>query len=120
MEKLITFLPDSASTMRGKIFGVETLIRTRDASHLLDTDREWCHHIHNAVKKLTSFFDYYLENFFRDISNEFKCCADSLFLLEEVTFHIGKKFRKPITSNTCRWISVYDVSVEFDGRFDVY
>ena len=72
------------------------------------------------MKKLTSFFDYYLENLFRDISNEFKYCADSLFLLEEVTFHMGKKFRKPITYNVCRCLSVYDMSVEFDGRFDVY
>ena len=76
--------------------------------------------MHNAVKKVTSFFDCYLENLFRDISNEFKYCADSLFLLEEVTFHMGKKFRKPITYNVCRCLSVYDMSVEFDGRFDVY
>ena len=33
---------------------------------------------------------------------------------------MGKKFRKPITYNACRRLSVYDVSVEFDGRFDVY
>ena len=32
----------------------------------------------------------------------------------------GKKFRKPITYNACRLLSVYDMSVEFDGRFDVY
>ena len=33
---------------------------------------------------------------------------------------MGKKFRKPITCNACHWLSYYDVSVEFDGRFDVY
>ena len=33
---------------------------------------------------------------------------------------MGKKFRKPITYNACRWLSVYDVSVEFDRRFEVY
>ena len=33
---------------------------------------------------------------------------------------MGKKFRKPITCNACHWLSDYDVSVEFDGRFDVY
>ena len=76
--------------------------------------------MHNVVKKLISFFDYYMENLFRDISNEFKYCNDSFFLLKEVTFHLGKKFRKPITCNPCRWLSVYDVSLEFDGRFDVY
>ena len=97
--------------MGGKISGVETLIITRDASHFLDIDGELCHHMHNVVKKLTFFLDYYLENLFRDISNEFKYCADFLFLLEEVTFHMGKKFRMPITYNACRWLSVYDVSV---------
>ena len=100
--------------------GIETLIRTRDASHLLDIDGESYHHMHNVVKKLTSFFVYYLKNLIRDISNKFKYCADSLFLLEEVAFHISKKFRKPITYSACHWLSVYDVSVEFDGRFDVY
>ena len=71
-------------------------------------------------EKTDILFDYYLENLFRDISNEFKYCADSLFLLEEVTFHMDKKFRKPITYNACSWLSAYDVSVEFDGRIDVY
>ena len=71
-KKLIALLADSANTMREKISGVETLIRTRDASHLLHIDRESCHHMHNVVKKLTSFFDNYLENLFRDISNEFE------------------------------------------------
>ena len=33
---------------------------------------------------------------------------------------MGKKFRKPITYNACRWLSVYDVSVEYDGRSDVF
>ena len=37
-----------------------------------------------------------------------------------MAFHISKKFRKPITYSACHWFSVYDVSVEFDGRFDVY
>ena len=96
-KKLIALLADSVNTMRGKISSVETLIRTRDASHLLDIDGESCHHMHNVVKKLTFFFDYYLENLFRDISNEFKYCVDSLFLMEEVTFHMGKKFRNSIT-----------------------
>ena len=32
---------------------------------------------------------------------------------------MGKKFRKPITYNACHYLSVCDVSVEFDGRFDV-
>ena len=61
-KKLIALLADSFNTMRGKISSVETLIRTRDASHLLNFDGESCHHMHNVLKKLTTFFDYYLEN----------------------------------------------------------
>ena len=89
-KKLIALLADSANTMQGEVSGIKTLIRTRDASHLLDIDGESCHHMHNVVKKVTSFFNYYLENLFRDISNEFKYCVDSLFILEEVTFHREK------------------------------
>ena len=33
---------------------------------------------------------------------------------------MDKKFRKPVTYNACRWLPVYDVSVEFDRRFEVY
>ena len=54
-KKLIALLADSTNTMRGKISGIEALIRTRDASHLLDIDGESCHHMDNVVKKLTSF-----------------------------------------------------------------
>ena len=72
--------------------------------------------MHNVVKKMTSFFDYYLENLFRDISNEIEYQAVSLFLLEEVTFYMGKKFRKPITYNACRWLSVDDVSVTYNNE----
>ena len=57
-KKWIALLADSANTMRGKIPGVGTLIRARDASHRLDIDEESCHHMHNIVKKLTSFFDW--------------------------------------------------------------
>ena len=55
-KKLIELLADSANTIQGKISGIETLIRTRDANHLLDIDGESYHHMHIVVKKLTSFF----------------------------------------------------------------
>ena len=99
-------LSDSASTMRGKVSGLETLIRDSVADHLLDIDGESCHHVQNIVKKIVSFFDYFLENLFGDVTNEFKYCADSLAILEEMTFHMGKKFRNPVSYHACRWLCV--------------
>ena len=119
-EKLLAVLADSASTMRGKISGVETLIRQNVAPHLLDIDGESCHHMHNIVKKITSFFDYFLENLFRDVSNEFKFSPDALDLLKQLTFHMSHNFRKPQNYVACRWLSVYDASVEFDYFADIY
>ena len=119
-EKLLAILSDSASTMRGKVSGLETLIRQSVAPHLLDIDGESCHHMHNVVKKFTSFFEFFLENLFRDVSNEFKYCAGSLALLEDVTFHMQTTYRKPIDFHLCRWLSVYDASVEFDAMVSVH
>ena len=49
----------------------------------------------NVVKKVTSFFEYLLENLFRDVSNEFQYSADSVDLLTEICFHEGLRFYKP-------------------------
>ena len=117
---LLAILSDSASTMRGKISGLETLIRNSVAPHMLDIDGESCHHMHNIVKKFTSFFDFFLENLFRDVANEFKFCVDSLAMLQEFAFHMNTTFRKPHNFHQCRWLSVYDSSVEFDAMVDVH
>ena len=116
-KNLLAMLSDSASTMRGKIAGLETEVWDNVAEHLLD---ESCHHIHNIVKKITSVFDYFLENLLRDVSNEFKFCADNLAISEEITFHLGIKYRKPISYHQCRWLSVFDTSVAFEGASDSY
>ena len=46
---LISNLSDSTNYMRGKIAGLESLLR-KEAPHLLDIDGDTCHHVHNASK----------------------------------------------------------------------
>ena len=120
LEKLIAMLADSASTMRGSVSGLETKLQTTVAPHLIDINGESCQHMHNIVKKLTSCFNYFLKNLFRDVSTEFKFSPDCLDLLQQCTFHLGMKFRKPVNYISCRWLSVYDTSTEFNHAHDVY
>ena len=119
-KKLMAILCDSASTMRGTVSGLETKIRTTVAPHLLDIDGESCHHIHNIVKNFTSYFDQFLEHLFRDVSTEFKYSADSLDYLKEFSFHMKIDFRKPDNFIMARWLSVYDISLEFHHMLDAH
>ena len=99
---LLSVLSDSASTMRGAVDGAEVKIRSVVAPNLLDIYGEFCHYMYNAVKKFASFFEYFLENLFRDVSNEFQYSADSADLLKEICFHLGLRFYKPLTYSACR------------------
>lgn len=99
---LLSVLSDSASTMRGAVNGAEVKIRSVVAPNLLDIYGESCHYMYNAVKKFASFFEYSLENLFRDVSNEFQYSADSVDLLKEICFHQGLHFYKPLTYSACR------------------
>ena len=119
-KKLIAVLADSASTMRGSVSRLEGKLRATVAPHLIDIDDESCHHMHNIVKKLTSCFNYFLENLFRDVSTELKVSPGCLDLLQQLTFHLGIKFRKPVNYISCRWLSVYDTCIEFNHAHDVY
>ena len=97
---LLSVLSDSASTMRGAVNGAEVWCVV--APNLLDIYSESCHYMYNAVKKFASFFEYFLENLFRDVSNEFQYSADSADLLKEICFHLGLRFYKPLTYSACR------------------
>ena len=119
-EKLITMLADSASTMRGLVFGLETKLQTTVSPHLIYINGESCHHIHNIVKKLTLRFNYFLENLFRDVSTGFKFSPACLDLLQQLTFHLGMKFRKRVNYISCHWLSPYDASIVFNHNHDVY
>ena len=115
---ILATLADSASTMRRKVSGLEVKIRENVAPQLLDIDGESCHHVQNIVKKLTSTFDYYFENLYRDLSTEFKFSPDSIEILQSITHHLGLTFRKSVNYIACRWLSVYDSSIDFDYAFD--
>ena len=87
---------------------------------LLDIDGESSHHVQNIVKKLTSTFDYYLENLYRGVSTEFKFSPDSIEILQSITDHLDLTFRKPVNYIACRWFSVYDSSIDLYYAFDAY
>ena len=76
--------------------------------------------MHEIVKNVTSFFDYLLENLFRDVACAFKFCVDSLAMLQEFASHMNNTSRKPQYFHLCCWLSVYDSSVEFDTMVDVH
>ena len=117
---ILAMLANSASTMRGKVSGLEVKMRENVAPQLLDIDGESCHHVQNIVKKLTPTFDNYLENLYRDVSTEFKFSPDSIEILQSITHHLGLTFPKPVNYIACRWLSVYDSSIDFDYAFDRY
>lgn len=56
----------------------------------------------------------------RDISAEYKYCADSLDSLKEMCFHLEIDFRKPDDFIAARWLSVYDISIEFHHMLDAH
>ena len=113
-EKLLAMLADSASTMCALATGLETKLRLTVAPHPIDIDAESCHHMNNIVKKLMSFFNYFLENLLDDVSTEFRFSPNYVGLLHESTFRLGMKFRKPVNYISCRWLPVYDIGIEFN------
>ena len=117
---LLSVLSDSASIMRGRVNAAEVKNRSEGALNLLDIDGESCHQMHNVVKKFTFFFEYVLENLFRDVSNEFQYSADSVDLLKEIYFHLGLRFYKPLTHSACRWLSVLGTCIQYEYMIDVY
>ena len=99
-------LADSAGTIHVSISQQKTKLQTTVAPHLIDIYGESCHHIHNVVKKLTLCFKYFLENLFRDVSTEFKFSADCLDLLQQLTFHLGMEFTKPVKHSLSLDVSI--------------
>ena len=94
---LFSVLSGSASTMRGTVSSVEVKIRSEVAPNLLDISDESCHHMHNVVKKFTTFFEYLLESLFRDVSNEFQYSTDSILsIIEGNIFPLGVAFLQTI------------------------
>ena len=40
--------------------------------------------------------------------------------MQPITHHLGLTFRKLVNYIPCRWLSVYDSSIDFDYAFDAY
>ena len=119
-DKLISILMDSCSVMRGSKTGLEKRIRDNVAPHLLNIDGGICHHVHNIAKMFTKSFDDYLESLFRDIFRDFDLSNDLLKRLKDVCYHLGLSFRVPPNYISTRWLSVYDVCMEFSYLRDAY
>ena len=114
-QNLLAMLMDSvhASVMRGHKSKLGTRIREEVPPHLVDTDGDACHHVHNIIKKLCSYFENYVENLFRQICTDFATSADSLEILKEITYHLEMTFRKPVNYIVTRWLSILDASLAF-------
>ena len=110
--KLLTMFMNTCSVMREEKSGLETRVR-EVAPHLFDVDGDSCRHIHNFVKKMTSYFGYYLEGLFRDIYHNFQHSASSLVILGGMALHFGLSFRHPSNYVVTRWLSVFDATLSF-------
>lgn len=75
---LISIMLDSCNVMRGSKSGLETRIRERHCSTLLDVDGDSCHHIHNAAKRFAEPFENYLEQLFADIHTDHQWASDQV------------------------------------------
>ena len=108
---LMSILMDSCNVMRGSKAGLETLIRTLRAPHLLDIDGDANHHIHNATKKFCAPFKHWLEGLYTDINNEFQHSTINQDVLREICDILNVKYTAPQNFVQTRWLSVYDLAM---------
>ena len=80
-DNVVSILMDSCNVMRGKLGGVETRIRNELAPHLLNVDRDSCHHIHNAAKKFAKPFECYVENLYSDLHTDDQWSPDQMYMM---------------------------------------
>ena len=117
---LLVILMDSCSVMRGSKSNLEKCLWDSIAPHLLDTDCDICHHIHNIVKKFMTTFGNFLEKLFQDIFQDFHASSDLLQQLKDICYYLGLTFRVPSNYISVCWLSVYDVCMEFSYLRDAY
>jgi len=109
---LMSILMDSCNTMRGTKGGVETLIRTLKAPHLLDINRDSVHHAHNAAKAFCAPFENWLERLFKDIHTDFHWSTDLREKLAEICDMVGIKFTIPERFLNHRFLSAYNLAAD--------
>ena len=80
----MSILTNSCNVMQCSNNGFETKIQDNLASHLLDIDRDSCHHVHNIAKCFTKPFEKFLESLFSDIYTHFYYSSDSHEVLASI------------------------------------
>ena len=100
--------------------GLKKRLRDSVVTHLLDIVGDICHHVHNIVKKFMTTFDNLLEKLFQDIFGDFHLSSDLLQQLKEICSYLGLTVRVPSNYISVRWLSVYDVCMEFFYLRDAY
>ena len=117
---MMSVLLDSCNVMRGKKAGLETLIRTDRAPHLLNIDGDICHHIHNATGVFCKPFKRWLEDLMAAIFHDFYWSTELREALKNICKWLGIKYTAPERFIFHRWLSGFDVAAGIIRMFDVY
>ena len=96
--------------MRDKKSGFETLLRN-EAPHLLDIDRDICHHTHNSVEAFLNPFNSYIEKLLTDLRTGMKWSPDLRSYLAEICEFLNISCRIPADRVENQWLSCYDALV---------
>ncbi|XP_060789431.1 uncharacterized protein LOC132894118 isoform X2 [Neoarius graeffei] len=108
-KNIISMLCDSANYTRGKVSGLETLLR-KDIPHLLDIDGDTCRHIQNSVRIFCKQFGQHAEHLIDDLHADFKYSTDLLSYLKDLCVIVGNPFHKPPQRIAHLWLSAYDTA----------
>lgn len=108
---LVSVLKDSCSVMRGCKTGLETRLREKKVSPLLDIDVDLCHHMHNGCKTFCESFQSWVEKLFNLLHANFKFFTDLREAVSELCQILGIRYTVPERFLSHRWLSAYDVSV---------
>lgn len=118
-ENLMSILLDSCNVMRGRKAGLEKKVREK-CPQLLDIDGDTCHHAHNAAKEFCKPFGMYIETLLADLHNEFKWSPDLRAALSEICAVLNIKYTTPACFISFRWLSAYDIVLDFCRLFDAF
>ena len=119
-KNLLSILMDSCRVMRGSKKGLEALIRSRKAPHLLDVDGDTCHHAHNAAKTFCSPFGRHVELMLHSLHTDFHWSPYHRELLFDVCISLNIKPTTPEQYVPHRWLSLLAVATDTLRLFDAY
>ena len=96
--------------MRGKITGFELLVR-KEAPHLLNTNGDTCHRIHNTSKNFLSTFNKHIEQLLTDLRTDMEWSTDLREYLKEICSLSPIPYSMLAAKVNHRWLSSYDAAV---------